>query len=126
MPFDWNDYIKLAQHLYDNNSDQASIRSAISRAYYGSFGIVRPYCITKFGIPARKNGPEIHRTVIEKLKASSNKLEFSIGNLLSGLRDDRNLADYDSQVSFSKPEVKKCINNSTYVLENIETLKKSP
>ena len=36
MPFDWNDYFGLAQHLA-NQADAASKRTAVSRAYYSIF-----------------------------------------------------------------------------------------
>lgn len=39
MTFDWNDYLRLAEDLYDSpqTSEEASYRTAISRAYYSAF-----------------------------------------------------------------------------------------
>ncbi len=42
--FDWIRYIMLAKVLMKNN-DEESIRTAISRLYYGFFGIARRYLI---------------------------------------------------------------------------------
>lgn len=38
MPFDWNEFLSLAQQLARRN-DEASKRTAISRAYYCAFNI---------------------------------------------------------------------------------------
>ena len=122
MAFDWKEYIKFAEDLYANKSDEASFRSAISRAYYGAFGAIRPYCVEQFKISSKSN-PEIHKIVINRLKTSSNKLEFSTGNILSGLRDDRNNADYDSSFVVTKPLVNKTITNSKNVIKNLEELR---
>jgi uncharacterized protein (UPF0332 family) len=35
--FDWADYLTLAQELATRSSDEAALRSAISRAYYAAF-----------------------------------------------------------------------------------------
>jgi hypothetical protein len=36
MPFDWNEYLTLAEQLAQRN-DEASKRSSVSRAYYSAF-----------------------------------------------------------------------------------------
>lgn len=38
MPFDWNDFLTLAQQL-STSADEASKRTAISRAYYCAFNL---------------------------------------------------------------------------------------
>ena len=35
--FDWADYLTLAQELATRSSDEAALRSAVSRAYYAAF-----------------------------------------------------------------------------------------
>jgi len=40
MSFDWLGYIRLAENLSDE-LDESSLRSAVSRAYYGVFCIAR-------------------------------------------------------------------------------------
>lgn len=37
MPFDWNSYLTLAEELAEKKEDEASQRTAISRAYYCVF-----------------------------------------------------------------------------------------
>ena len=41
MSFDWNQYLELAKKLAVETSDDASLRSAISRSYYCVFNIAR-------------------------------------------------------------------------------------
>jgi uncharacterized protein (UPF0332 family) len=118
MAFDWKEFIKFSEELYDSRNDEASLRSAISRAYYGAFGAIRPYCTHKFQIPSKSNH-EIHRMIIERLKSSSDRLEYSTGNLLSG-----NNADYDGSSSITKPIVNKAIHSSKAVISNLENLRK--
>ncbi len=48
MRFDWSEYLNLAQELAATNSDssgnrEAKLRSAISRAYYSTFGLAQNY-----------------------------------------------------------------------------------
>jgi hypothetical protein len=37
MPFDWNQYLTLAKALSKAVTDEASMRSAVSRSYYSAF-----------------------------------------------------------------------------------------
>ncbi len=37
MPFDWNEFLTLAKALSRAVSDEASLRSAVSRSYYSAF-----------------------------------------------------------------------------------------
>lgn len=125
MAFNWQDYIQFSEELITNRNDEASMRSAISRAYYGAFGSIKSYCISEFSISSKENkGPEIHQKIIERLKTSKNKLEFSTGNFLSNLRDDRNKADYDSTPTpaISKPLAFKALSNSKAVISNLKQL----
>ena len=39
MQFDWNQYLTLANKLALSSGDEASLRSAISRAYYCAFNL---------------------------------------------------------------------------------------
>jgi uncharacterized protein (UPF0332 family) len=37
MPFDWNQYLTLAKTLSQRTTDEAALRSAVSRSYYSAF-----------------------------------------------------------------------------------------
>lgn len=47
MPlFDWTKYLSLAKDL-STSSEEAVLRSAISRAYYAAFNQAKDYCVSK-------------------------------------------------------------------------------
>ncbi|MFM7428925.1 MAG: hypothetical protein ACKO1F_03395 [Flammeovirgaceae bacterium] len=123
MAFNWHEYIALSKDLIANRSDESAMRTAVSRAYYGTFGILKPYCTSEFNISSKESrDPKIHQKIIEKLKTSPNRLEFSVGNALSTLRDDRNIADYDSSILITKPKANKSINDSRMILDTLNIL----
>ena len=45
-PFDWGEYLTLALRLA-NEQDEASRRSAISRAYYACYGLAATYALSQ-------------------------------------------------------------------------------
>jgi len=89
MSFKWEEFILLAEKLLQND-DEASLRTCISRAYYGIFCIAR----NKKGFKNYKY-PNIHKKVIEEYKNSDKEKERQIGEILYELRRWRNKADYD-------------------------------
>ena len=98
MPFDWEEYLHLAKFLKDYNdvggsfSQQATRRSAASRAYYASYCYVCDY--TKF---TRDKKGEDHGKLREHLKA---KNLIVIASYLKDLRMWRNACDYDTDLEF--------------------------
>ena len=48
MSFDWNNYLSLAEELADR-TDEASKRTAISRAYYCVFNLAFAHAVTTAG-----------------------------------------------------------------------------
>lgn len=93
--FNWLNYIFLAKVLIERN-DEASLRSAISRLYYGFFGIVRRYLINvKNKYYLRQVNPGVHSMVYDELKFSKDPTEKQIAEILNKLRLVRNNADYD-------------------------------
>jgi uncharacterized protein (UPF0332 family) len=96
MTFDWTEYLKLANELAKRN-DEASLRSSISRAYYGVFCIAR-------NILGYKNykGKNVHQKVIDKLKQNGSEFPKKLGQYLDELRRARNKADYCEDLVISK------------------------
>jgi len=43
MSFQWTDYLTLAQNVVSAATDEASLRTAVSRAYYAAFHVARRY-----------------------------------------------------------------------------------
>ncbi|MHA1278053.1 MAG: hypothetical protein ACTSQ8_12760 [Candidatus Helarchaeota archaeon] len=89
MSFDWKNFVRLAEDLM-NHPDEASLRSAISRAYYGAFCISR----NKMGFKSYR-GSDVHKEVIKHYQHSRDSREKFVGNTLDKLRRDRNDADYN-------------------------------
>ena len=96
---DWTTYLDLAQALYTNAGTwadrEACLRSAISRAYYGAFGLARGRAAQN-GLQLRRSSQD-HQAVIRHFRQATNKQYQQIGLELSRLRRARNRADYDEQ-----------------------------
>ncbi|WP_296894436.1 hypothetical protein [uncultured Methanobrevibacter sp.] len=113
--FDWIRYIMLAKVLMKNN-DEESIRTAISRLYYGFFGIARRYLINvKNKYYLMSSCSDVHFKVYTELLALGTT-EKEVAKMLSKLRGIRNHADYDSRfdedffLNFLDENEKKLIN----------------
>ena len=117
MHFDWNDYIKLAEELA-LTQNQAKLRSAVSRAYYGVFSQCRTFCKKSMD-----KSPDVHRKIIEKLKMGETREEISLGNSLSNLRDKRNEADYNSFAAFTPQDTISNINEAKRAISILNFLR---
>lgn len=95
--FDWKKFILLAINLCDIETEE-SIRTAISRLYYGIFGIVRRYLINaKHKYYLMSADSEVHKHVSNELKHSKDSTEKKLLKILNKLRVFRNHADYDGE-----------------------------
>jgi uncharacterized protein (UPF0332 family) len=113
MSFDWKDYVHLAEDLL-NRPEESYLRSAISRAYYGVFCIARN----------RKGhkefaGSNVHWTVINEYKNSSDRNERNIGRILDNLRRSRNDADYNEDKSIDKGLAERAVYSAKHVLASM-------
>ena len=105
MAFNWRDYLRLAEDLYEQNTE-AHYRTAVGRAYYAIFNILK----IKAGY--RKADGSFHQDFISVLKIADDnivdKLNISASNLttigiyLDSLRKERNFADYDGLQRFDE------------------------
>jgi uncharacterized protein (UPF0332 family) len=102
MSFDWSEYLNLAQelsgHITGPSSQEARLRSAISRAYYAAFCKARNHLRDKerHSIP---DGGQAHPYVREQFRRSPDKARKKLGENLNRLRIDRNKADYHDTVA---------------------------
>jgi len=99
MSFNWKDYVDLAEELL-KREDEASHRSAVSRAYYGVFCIARnrlsmTYDKSRF----------VHWQVIKRLWKSNNPKHKKLAKILSDLKRARERADYEED-SFKREDAK--------------------
>lgn len=95
--FNWDDYLQLAEELHeqeDSNPQEAEERSAISRAYYAAFHDALQYA------PARiqETRSKKHQKLIDYYEGRRTQEEQEVGRLLESLRDNRNAADYDTDI----------------------------
>lgn len=94
MPFDWTEYLKLAEFLHtckDGFSREATLRSAISRAYYAAFCEARRHAVTEMSFPDNRDSKD-HELL--KRHYRSNKMS-GVADRLDKLRQWRNECDYD-------------------------------
>lgn len=99
--FPYDDYLQLARDLAIKK-DEASQRSAVSRAYYASFHKCKIYAEdTGFQFPRMRDGRKAN--IHEEVGIFFEKFEdgdlVSVGANLRRLKTIRNKCDYDSVVS---------------------------
>jgi|SRR5581483_1092488 uncharacterized protein (UPF0332 family) len=97
MPFDWKEYLDLAQFLATNQGSftrEAALRCAISRAYFAAFCHARNYASSQQGFKPKRT-EEDHSDVREHFKRSG---MLDIASKLDQLRQWRNKCDYAEEV----------------------------
>jgi len=94
MPFDWKTYLELAEFLRTQAeaapTQEAFLRSAVSRAYYAAFCYVRNHARDRLRFQPRDDGDD-HGRLRAFLK--NGKLR-GVSNTLQRLREWRNECDY--------------------------------
>jgi hypothetical protein len=99
MPFNWREYLELARFLSGQTgpgfSQEATFRATISRAYYAAYGYALLYARDFLGFVPRRRAEE--RTQDHgRLRAHlRQRRRHRVADALDGLRDARNLCDYD-------------------------------
>lgn len=89
--FDWREFVRVARELRGRSGDEASQRSAISRAYYGVYGLAIGRLLDLgWTLPS---GSQHHR-VWTTYRTSSNEECRRVAHLGFHLRDRRVTADY--------------------------------
>ena len=86
------DFFKTAE-LLKNETEQAHIRSSISRSYYGVFLYFRKF-LNDNGIK-KKDKRDVHFFVFKCLEQSKAVIGETVAVRLYNLRGDRSIADYD-------------------------------
>ncbi len=105
MSFDWQLYLDLAvefiEHQREKRLEEAYLRSAISRSYYGVFCTARNLLREKGKQVPKK---DTHKFVIDYYKSSANLKERQFGLSLDRLRIARIDADYEdnAEINFNK------------------------
>src|SRR6266481_5912717 len=100
MPFDWTAFIGLARELASQSQrgpgQEALLRTALSRAYYGAFCYARNYA--QRWLKYQPTGTEEdHRSLRDHFWG---KKRQNVARSLDQLRQWRNTADYADDLSF--------------------------
>lgn len=100
MSFDWKEYLELAKSLLGqantSYSSEAAERSAVSRAYYAAFCLVRNYAESNLGF-RRRNTAQDHQLLRDHLMRG--RKTAGLASRLGKLRRWRNHCDHDDEVS---------------------------
>ena len=91
MTFQWQEFLLLARAL-SQSSDEASLRSAISRAYYAAFRTARDVAVSRAWVRAERAG---HKEVWDAF-CKRGPRERRIGHLGESLQFQRQDADYEA------------------------------
>ena len=125
--FDWIRFVVLGKILLDMKTEE-SIRAAISRFYYGIFGVLRRYLINvKHKYVLMSRGGNVHESVFRELSKSKDLTESEISSIFNKLRVMRNHADYDAEFDYGyfmeflvdyKKELKTIFDSMTYFISD--------
>ena len=119
MPFSWGEYLRLAEELGQRTDDQASLRSAISRAYYAVFCTARDF-LEREGIPLPS--VSLHVAVWQDFQNDPRRQWVNIGRLGERLRYARTRADYEGNFPRLPVVTALSIATARVVLHQLQTL----
>ncbi len=106
MAFNWNDYLILASELA-RKPDEASKRTAISRAYYCVFNLA--YARAESTVGSRPKGARYHQWCWDQYKKTPDKTCARLGNTGDRLKRIRVDADYKDKAIFRLDEQVKSV-----------------
>lgn len=119
MPFDWAEYLRLAEELAQRPDDEAAHRSAVSRAYYAAFCRACAHLIQQ-NIPVSQ-GDGSHKRIWESFS--------SLGRTYSGVQNNgdrllrrRVVADYRDDQTVSPQDAKSAVGTSKNILTWLDQL----
>ena len=131
MSFDWVEYLVLAKNLHESpqalGSEEASCRSATSRAYYAAFHLALEFAESDGYAPSHSG--EDHRGVPSYFRnGESDKLRRRVSNCLDRMRDGRRKADYERDLNGISPPAlaQQAIKYAGYVVIDLNCIIKKP
>ena len=125
MSFDWAEYLALAQELAGRETtpptQEARLRSAVSRAYYAAFCKARNHLRDEEASAIPATG-EAHRVVWEQFKGSSDRVRKEIGTNGDRLREDRRKADYEDTITNLSSLTSKALARGMQIISRLSKL----
>ena len=125
MPFDWAEYLALAEWLRANAGTNAlpgdaaaALRSSVSRSYYAAFHASMALLVTRNEYTPLSTG-EDHRGVLglflrDKLNRQP---RIQIGTWLQRLKARRSEADYDRTVAVDANVATACVRDARQIMQ---------
>src|SRR5262249_15285136 len=121
MPFDWTEYARLAEELRARD-DEASSRTAISRAYYSVYHQARSYILDE-GLPLSKYDSS-HKADWNRYRDLGGSCR-AVGITGDRLHDNRTQADYDNKIRNVRQLVDETFRMAANILVYLEQCKTS-
>ncbi len=125
MSFNWADYLSLAEALFKTPNtpgpDEASFRSAISRAYYAAFCNARNFARDREGLNLPQTAKD-YQLVIAHFQGSQDPTRRKIARNLRRLRDHRNKADYEDSLTRPNALTQSALTLARNLLNSLKTL----
>ncbi len=118
--FSWSDFLSLARQL-GLGTDEASKRTAVSRAYYAAFGVARGWLVNQANVHVPSTG-KAHDIVWDEFERRGDRESVSIAHNGRRLKDKRRKADYEKHVSNFGSLVQPALFEARQVITTIETL----
>ena len=118
-PFDWTEYLDLAEYLSgksDTYTQEAALRSATSRAYYAAFRSARDVAEQRLGFEPKRTG-EDHGLVKDHFRLLGMK---QIADKLAEMHWWRTQCDYDEHVKNLHTIVSSAIRRAKEVLKAVK------
>jgi hypothetical protein len=103
MPFDWKEFLVLAGTL-SKNKDEASLRSAVSRAYYCAFNIAMERAEANGYVPKGDATAGMHDQLWQLYDRNQDPICQQIGLLGPRMKRRRVRADYRRFFSNRQPD----------------------
>jgi uncharacterized protein (UPF0332 family) len=125
MSFNWSEFVTLAHALQQDPSspgpEEACLRSAISRAYYGVFCTVRARMRDRGAFKPTYTGKD-HSSLPMQLQKSTNPVQKKVGLDLDRLRLNRRKADYDDVVANPSSLAEQSVHKARELLAVLKSL----
>ncbi len=128
---DGADFIKTAELLCLYVDREASLRSAISRAYYACFLVTRKTVFDNtprgsLAAASVKSERDImHSNLKEWLKHGSDESVRALGHELGDLYAERKMADYDMRRSYTHPKARETVANARDYMEQLRAVEEA-
>lgn len=122
MAFTWADYLTVASTL-NAAGDEASLRAAVSRAYYVVFGEAKEVAEKEMGEDFAVGS--VHNQVVNYYDGSSDNARRAFAANLSRLKSSRVRADYFRSSRVDARFADQALAEATQLLNDLATLAKS-